>query len=286
MNKLPLPAYDDLRILYDVARHPKMSRHPAIWAEQAPLIKAYLQYTKGQGNPHIITPAPISPAVGNLMRHFYATSRADVLNYIGEIQKARGDKVCAMCGSFGSETLDHLLPQANYPEFAILSANLVPACPCNVQRGNTVKGSPSERVLHPYFDSVLAQRLVAADIKDPFSQAPKMKLKVLLDPAHPHFDAVCFHIDKVVMKTAILDHFETAWAALWRIPSDLIPTLEGITRIIQADLVLAIERERARLDRRHGSLNNWDSVFLSGLLDVSVLTSLMQRINGAPPALL
>ncbi|OEZ85321.1 hypothetical protein JAB6_21700 [Janthinobacterium sp. HH104] len=287
MNKLPLPVNDDLATLSNVARHRQMKGYPAIWAEQSTLVAAYLQYTASQGNPHVLMPAPISMTVGNLMRDYYKSSKAVVLAYINQIRDARADKVCAMCGSFGSETLDHLLPQANYPEFAILSANLVPACPCNVQRNNTVKGvSQSQRVLHPYFDSVLGQRLVAADIEDPFSQAPKMKLKILLNPMDPDFDAVRFHVDEVLMKTAIIEHFETAWANLWRRPSLLIPKLHGIAMISQPKLVYAIARERGRLDRRHRSLNNWDSVFLSGLLNVPALTSLMQRINDGPPELL
>jgi hypothetical protein len=287
MNKIPPPIHDNLGTLYEIARHPKMKGYPKIWEEESTVAAAYAQYTAGEGNPHVVAPAQIDPLVGALLRDYYSSSKAKVLNYINAIQDGRADKVCAMCGSFGSETLDHLFPQANYPEFAIFSTNLVPACPCNIQRGNTVKGQlSSQRVLHPYFDIILSERLLAADIGDPFSQAPEMKLKILLDPAHSHYDAVCFHVDEVVRKTAILAHFETAWANLWRRPSALIPKLHGVGVATWSQVLFAVARERGRLDRRHGSRNNWDSVFLTGLLTTPVLTSLLQRINGAAPALL
>lgn len=287
MNKIPLPAHDDFSTLHEIARHPRMKGYPKLWEEQSTIVAAYAQYAAGSGNPHLVAPAQITPLIGDILRDYYASSKAKVLDYIEVIHNGRKAKVCAMCGSFGSETLDHLLPQANYPEFAILSANLVPACPCNVQRGNTVKGQQiSQRVLHPYFDSVLSERLLAADIGDPFSQAPEMKLKILLDPADPHYDAVCFHVDEVVKKTAILSHFEIAWANLWRRPSDMLPKLQGVNVATWTQLLFAVARERKRLDRRHESPNNWDSVFLSGLLTPPVLTSLLQRVNGGVPVLL
>lgn len=70
---------------------------------------------------------------------------------------------CPMCGSLHSGTLDHIFPQSDYPEFAVFSRNLVPACKCNSKRQNDLLGDgQGERILHPYYDVCLGERLLSA----------------------------------------------------------------------------------------------------------------------------
>lgn len=61
---------------------------------------------------------------------------------------------CPFCGGIGRvRSLDHYLPKANFPEFSVFPANLVPACKeCNEDKSNTVAQNIGDQVLHPYFD--------------------------------------------------------------------------------------------------------------------------------------
>jgi len=56
--------------------------------------------------------------------------------------------------------------KTDFPAFAIFGRNLVPACKCNSKRSTLLIGpNPGERILHPYYDDVLGERL--------FRSAPK-----------------------------------------------------------------------------------------------------------------
>lgn len=61
---------------------------------------------------------------------------------------------CPLCGGVGQvRTLDHYLPKANFPLYAVLPANLVPCCrDCNSDKLNGFAAIKGEQTIHPYFD--------------------------------------------------------------------------------------------------------------------------------------
>lgn len=60
---------------------------------------------------------------------------------------------CPLCGHRDVSTLDHYLPKAKYPAFAITPNNLVPSCmECNKAKLAKVAAIPEDQTLHPYFD--------------------------------------------------------------------------------------------------------------------------------------
>ncbi len=61
---------------------------------------------------------------------------------------------CSICLVGEAETLDHYLPKARYPAFAVDPQNLIPACTkCNKGKGASLLEKKGEHVLHPYFSS-------------------------------------------------------------------------------------------------------------------------------------
>lgn len=72
--------------------------------------------------------------------------------YDGLVASAPGG-VCPLCGAGYAVTLDHYLPKAKFPFFAILPQNLVPACrDCNTGKLATFASAMGAQSLHPYFD--------------------------------------------------------------------------------------------------------------------------------------
>jgi hypothetical protein len=73
--------------------------------------------------------------------------------------------VCPYCTITPVRTLDHYLPKDPYPEFAILTMNLVPSCSgCNSSRD--FRDSTGERALiHPYFDTIADEKLLFAKVR-------------------------------------------------------------------------------------------------------------------------
>ena len=74
---------------------------------------------------------------------------------------------CASCGLSETSELDHYLPKEHYPEFSILSSNLVPCCSnCNRRKSEKllVEGTPNRRFLHLYYDTIPSQRFLQASL--------------------------------------------------------------------------------------------------------------------------
>ena len=159
--------------------------------------RVYARYRRYRGNPWLIFPDPMfKPAKKRLAGLYKRRSAAGTLALT---RRARGLDCCAMCGSHHNGTLDHYLPKAEYPEYAILPSNLVPACThCNSGvKGVSVKGAtPVERYFHPYFDKAARHPLWRATITAPYPAATFTAVPL------PHFGArrrrqVAFHLKGV-----------------------------------------------------------------------------------------
>ena len=279
MNRLDPPDYfDDAAALDALALNTRLKCYPHL-AAQIPAIKgAYVQYVAASGNAHGIANVALPDPIQAQLKSLYASPSKE-LPHIDRIREESDVNCCPMCGSFHSGTLDHLLPKTEYPVFAIFGRNLVPACLCNSKRTNQLTGAnQSQRILHPYFDDILRERLFVAHFDD-LGLAPKITLRRVLDPADPHAPAVRFHVTNVVERTSILRHLRTSWTNLLRRPSlaaaelrDAPTSREALEGILTAEL--------DRQDDTYGSRNNWRSVFLAGLLDAPVLDWLFAAFQG------
>lgn len=275
MNKLPRPPYDDAVILQNLARNKRVKSYPHLQAEMATLQLAYAQYEGAGGNVHHVAPVTISNAIATYLKGHYESPGKD-LSHIGALRDDHEHRACPMCGSLHSGTLDHLLPQADYAAFALFSANLVPACKCNSKRGDVVAGAAGGRVLHPYFDHCLTERLIRGDFSD-LGAVPEVTLQLCIDGAHPDYAAVTFHVATVVSRSAILRYLRDRWAALCRKPSLAIRALSR-NPPTEAALLHTLSDELELLDDEHCSKNNWNSAFVAGLMEPPVVSWLYERM--------
>lgn len=265
MNRLDPPDYfDDDAALDALAMNRRLKCYPQL-AGQVPAIKgAYVQYVAASGDAHNVANVVLPDPIKAQLKALYASPSKE-LPHIDRIREESDANCCPMCGSFHSGTLDHLLPKADYPVFAIFGRNLVPACKCNSKRTELVTGAADERILHPYFDDVLRDRLFVARFEEP-GLAPRITLRPLLAPGHPQAAAVRFHMANVVERTSILRYLRTSWTNVLRRPSLAAAELRNAPASRQA-LADIITTELHRQDDTFGSRNNWRSVFLAGLLD-------------------
>jgi hypothetical protein len=171
-----------------------------------------------------------------------------------------------MCGSLKTGTLDHIFPKNTFAEFSIYSRNLVPACDCNSLRGDDYKGARrGERVLHPYFDVGMNQRLLRATIKPDAGdfRRPLIGIEVCIKKANPLYPAVSYHLQTVVLRTKIIEYLESFWPKLLRFYRDYFRLPAGHFTI--DNLNRAIREKLGESDRRRSTPNNWDSMLLAGL---------------------
>lgn len=61
-------------------------------------------------------------------------------------------ELCPFCDAGFVKNLDHYLPKAKYPQFSVLTANLVPVCrDCNTEKNDANALRADQQTLHPYF---------------------------------------------------------------------------------------------------------------------------------------
>jgi hypothetical protein len=276
VNKLQLPAYDDSAAFDNLSKNQLLGSYPKLQPLVGCVQASYAQYEAVHGAPTLVQNHPISAEAAAFLKRHYASPPAD-LAYITEMRESTEHLICPMCGSMHSGTLDHYLPKNGFPIFSIFTKNLVPACKCNSKRKETLIGAnPGERVLHPYFDDCLHERLVSARFED-LGEVPKVSLVLLISNTHPLHPAIAFHVRSIVQRSAIAKYLADRWSSLLRKPSlvvrafaDNIATQTGVRALL--------EEERDTLDDLHKGKNNWNSIFISGLLDPPATTWIAAKL--------
>ncbi|RUR31159.1 HNH endonuclease [Vreelandella nanhaiensis] len=276
MNNIPRPAYDDYIALQNLANNKGVGSYPSLQSFVTCIQQGYRQYEALQGNASHITSVVTSPVVEKHLKAHFRKPPQD-LKHITELREESEYLVCPMCGSLHGGTLDHLLPKSKYGGFAIYSLNLVPACKCNNRRGELVIGTNAdERILHPYFDHCLSERLIEAHFED-LGPVPKVGLRLCIDDTHPEYVAIEFHFRSIVKKTAVQRYLKDRWADICRKPSLVVRSLKNNPQT-RNDLKQILEEELDMLDDIHRGKNNWNSIFIAGLLDRPVLQWLFNQL--------
>ena len=156
-----------------------------------------------------------------------------------------------MCGGTSVTTLEHVLPKADYPEFAVLSFNLVPCCDgCQRRRSNKGK---NQAFIHPYFDrSLLTALSLEIQFTPPFSV---VIFELIANGVVGHeLERTKKHLENSVPPLLLRRHMRRLWHK-WHARfyghslSDLVTRLNHDLHSEQRD-----------------APNSWESAFLRGLL--------------------
>lgn len=278
MNRIDRPDFfDDDAALNALADNHRLDSYPELQHHVPAILGGYQDYVAARGNALNIAGVLLPQNIEGYLRNHYR-SRPKCLSFIKEISARSGAECCPMCGGLQNGSLDHILPQEAHAAFAVFGANLVPACRCNSLRGAILIGpNPDERILHPYYDDVLGQRLLAARFEN-LGPVPSTSLAILLPVDHPDYAAVAFHVAKIVERNKITTHLRSSWAKLIRKPSSICVALQSDPPS-RAGLKAALNDQLQHEDAYHGSFNNWRSVFVKGLLDDHVLDWLFAKFS-------
>jgi hypothetical protein len=72
---------------------------------------------------------------------------------------------CPYCAQREVSTLDHYLPKAKYPTYAVTPYNLVPSCAnCNIDKRDDNFDCREEETIHPYYDDFTSEKWIVANI--------------------------------------------------------------------------------------------------------------------------
>lgn len=279
MRKLSFPIFDDIAGIDALVDNHRLGSYPGLQTFRQALKTGYVQYESVSGNAHAVVHVPIPDPLDKWLRKHYK----DLPTSHHPIEDIREDNLalpCSMCGSSHAHTLDHVLPKEDHPAFAVFSKNLVPACDCNLKRGQNYKGhAVGARILHPYYDACLDERLYAAKFSG-MDATVIVDLEILVAPTHPDRPAIEYHLVNVIKRTGVLNWLGRQWVKFVRAPRKIVGSLNFIPAN-QAELTAAICEHRDARDYAQDSLNNWESMFAQGLLDPAVIAWLFPRLSAA-----
>jgi len=280
MKLLPFPLIDDFDVLSKMKDNPKIGSQPYITHEYQLMFDQYNNYINYQGNPWACVGNNISSNLKDRLAKHYS-SPYDELKYINIIREKGSPDVCPMCGSLKSGTVDHLLPKTDYPEWAIFSKNLVPACDCNVKRRSDVKGASFfQRVLHPYYDNCLNSRIVKLELSADLNN-PDMKI-IPISVSNISIMTIQYHINTVIIRSGIFDWLNEKWQVMRKRPRTVISGIpRGDTVITMTQLEEYLSDTLDCKDEEHGTPNNWYSILIYGIKQSSDAKNwLLNRHNG------
>jgi len=105
-----------------------------------------------------VAPIPLQPDDVKALVHCY-DSETIALNELKVAIRTAQTRVwqtlCPYCAIDTPSAFDHYLCRANFPEFSVLSDNLVPACSvCNTKKGNRELDGGRRRFIHFYVDEI------------------------------------------------------------------------------------------------------------------------------------
>jgi len=285
MKHIPQPEIPDVANARALSRKVHLASYPALRDNLRAILHSYAAYRAANGNA-LAANAPVRLVLDNglvaALKDHYKKEHSPLRKHFTKLRDETSPDVCPMCGSLGTGTLDHVFPQARFPEFSFFGKNLVPACICNSKRGNTLVGNdPGQRILHPYYDAFLNQPLVRASIRpspERGIQKPIFGLVVVLPQADPNYAAVSYHVEKVVKPTQVLPYFAKKWAKYSRRPEKYFDLPPG--HVSQQAFAQAADEERIEEDDDFDTPNNWKSMLLAGIVATpDACAFLAQRIN-------
>ena len=210
----------------------------------------------------------------------YASPPPEIKDILHQLRRLTSVDVCPMCGSFNNcGTLEHVFPKNQFEEYSIYTKNLVPSCQCNSLRGVVSVGPiAGQRILHPYFDDLVSERLFQATFKGNF---PTIQIDVEVCYKGSGKRAVIFHLENVLKKNYIIDYLIKApWAKLLRMPDDILKNFPDV-EMTPRDLTQCLKATLDQHDRKFGTPNNWDSIMFSGILTSKPAREyLLSHLNG------
>lgn len=192
----PLRVYDEI-----VGVKKPLARRARLQALRSHVEGAYAEYDRLKPALEQLQPLVLHTEQAKDLRHCYGGSTlkdkpSGPRDRLYARIRALAHGKCPYCTVNSVETLDHYLPKEHYPEFSILTLNLVPSCTrCN--RPRPFKTQRGERSLvHPYFDAIPDERILVAKVTVALG-VPHVMFEVDLSQCSDHAFAALYrrHVD-------------------------------------------------------------------------------------------
>lgn len=270
---------DDTALLVEFANRKSLSSHPHLLGELRSILYQYKVYGKERGNVlKLKSLDSVNKTLADALRTHY-TSKISGLEFIEKIRNDLSPEVCPMCGGLGTSEVDHVAPKDEYPEFAFLSLNLVPACSCNNKKSTKYRDFDNfARVLHPYFDDYLINRIVYLRYQGEI-ETPRIEISPMV--GYYSDNNLAFHIDTILRKSMLKTWKIKTWSNFYRNPLAFLGGLKAVPGEINCQHIQEFAAQSVlNSDEIYGTKNNWYSMMFYGLsINREFTRGLAERVN-------
>ena len=159
MINLPRLLQNDRVVLNDIIQSKREPAKTRLLRVQDNILSAYLNYYKNRHNLERITAdSSIDEETAKILNDAYKTGKVidGVKTKITEVMPPAIKEKCPYCMLSEPGTFDHYIGKGEFPEFSILSKNLVPCCSkCNSKKGEKFISESGKRIfISFYFDEL------------------------------------------------------------------------------------------------------------------------------------
>lgn len=178
-------------------------------SKQVLIFKRYLEYKKARKSLEILSPIQFSKIEKACLLACYSSKTSGMRALQEKIRTTldiHSIAHCPYCGLDSIQTFDHYLPKSEFPEFSVLSDNLIPCCYyCNNKKGENWSIAGKRLFIHYYFDSLPDKIFLYAKVTFR-NGAPSISFIIKPPNCNPIYDIVCSHyreldlIDKIEEK--------------------------------------------------------------------------------------
>jgi hypothetical protein len=267
MRSLPKPNFSArsvLQLCADNVRSRELSSR--LYSVVDEINNAEVEYNR-KGEDALLCTVPQTASVGGIvtkeeMEKLYigtfSRQGSKVRPFYDKIKLSPKHGICPLCGQRIVKQLDHYLPKAHYPVFAVTPLNLVPSCSdCNKDKSALKPNSPSEQTFHPYFDETDDDLWLDASVLE---DSPPVIVFTAKPPENwPEIkrNRVCFHF-----KVLNLGNLYSSHAA-----AELMNLRYGLTRIAERGGTEGLKNHLAEQaeDRMIVAKNSWQASMYKAL---------------------
>lgn len=225
------------------------------------IITAYRSYIRSRASTSI-APLPVNDEQRAAFKLAYSSRATSAgLGWINELYENELNS-CPFCGGLGARTIEHYLPFASYPEFAVFSPNLVPSCgDCNRKRNDQNKHGATPCLLHPYFDRDLIKEIRLLTDIDFMADVPRF----ILSHNSRNFDQntntrIAHHL-KICVDQTSFRNFQKGQYKLIKSRAMNYTTIAAFIEALTSDLDAYT---------RIGEPNSWSAALMRGILNLSL----------------
>jgi 5-methylcytosine-specific restriction endonuclease McrA len=152
MRNAILPTIDDGDMFEKIIQAKKNPTNTRLARCKSKVVSSYSSYPSNVAASRSPTPLSLTILSKDALIHAYEMLTKPRI----ELGRKLSQSIprCLLCSVNEASTLDHYFPKELYPEFSVLSKNLVPSCAlCNNIKGTKLSTGANARLfVHPYYD--------------------------------------------------------------------------------------------------------------------------------------